>query len=149
MFPTSALSSSLPHYASWRCAGIPVELGIEKNWVSFSAIKGRVRRSLPVGETLFPKRRLLSLGALEHLFVEESSISVGNRDGGPDKQKGRRSAISTCRNCPLIEDAIISKNPDAAIVSWRQVHSAFSGTPSLPSRVSKTKTLAPVVQHEG
>jgi hypothetical protein len=28
--PTIVLRSALPHYASWRCAGLLVELGIEK-----------------------------------------------------------------------------------------------------------------------
>ncbi|HEY3041785.1 MAG TPA: PAS domain S-box protein [Pyrinomonadaceae bacterium] len=87
-----------------HCVDFSPREDAEKDWGAFSATKSRFHRSLPIGETLFPKRRLFGLGTLEHLFIEQSSISTRNRDGGGHyrQKEGRRSPVPTCRHCGVL-----------------------------------------------
>ena len=54
----------------------------QKDWALFQQLKAGSIDHYQLEKRYFRKRRLFGLGTLEHLFIKQSSITIGNRDGG-------------------------------------------------------------------
>lgn len=84
---------------------------------------------LSIGEAVFSTGRLVSVGALDYLLIEESPISTGNRDGEEitEKKTAEEAVRASEERLRLAQQVArvgsFERNLRAGVVTWSPVWS--------------------------
>ena len=95
---------------------------------TFSAVKRRRYRSLSAGEALLSTRRLIGLGSLEYLFIEQPPITSRSGHGGGhhrEEEGAGRSRIGSDRNGAAVTRCTRDLRylwANRRYADWRNVH---------------------------